>query len=157
KYHGMVLIPGAIGELGHGLDGFARILIVKGTTFTVKAITEPRKQHLWLGYEDDGYSDNGYYSQDEGTQGQCKIGNSRVHSAFAVLTTPPGGAPPPPPPTPPFDIPINPTPAGNPQVDDNFILMNPVWGRQITNHDLPDTSQCNNVDPYSSPCTTQPT
>jgi hypothetical protein len=32
-----------------------------------------------------------------------------------------------------------------------------MWGRQITNHQLPDHSQCGGGDPYSSPCTTQPT
>jgi len=156
-YHGMVLIPGAIGELGHGLDGFARILIVKGTTFTVKSIVEPRKQHLWLGYEDDDYGDNGYYSQDEGTQGQCKIGNSWVEHAFAVVTITHGGAPPTPAILAPFDISVNNITAGNAAVDDNFILFNPMWGRQLSNHELPDRSQCNNAAPYSSPCTTQST
>lgn len=68
-YHGMVLIPGAIGELpADDLSRFARILIVKGHTYTVQGITEPRKAHLYLGYEDDGYDDNGYWGQDEGTR-----------------------------------------------------------------------------------------
>jgi hypothetical protein len=157
-YHGMVLIPGAIGELpADSLDRFARILIVKGHDFTVQGITEPRKQHLWLGYEDDDYGDNGYYSQDEGTQGQCKIGNSWVEHAFAVVTITHGGAPPTPSHLAPFDITANTLAPGNVPVDDNFILLNPVWGRQITNHDLPDHSQCGGGDPYSSPCTTQPT
>jgi len=86
-YHGMVLLPGAIGELpADNLNDFARILIVKGTAFTVKPISDPSMLHLWLGYEDDNYDDNGYWGQDEGTQGQCKIGNSFVEHAFALVT-----------------------------------------------------------------------
>ena len=156
KYHGMVLIPGAIGQLpADSLSRFARILIERGTTFTVKAITEPRKQHLWLGYEDDDYGDNGYWGQDEGTQGQCRIGNSWVEHAFVVVTITHGGPPPPPNNLAPFDLSVNSITPNNPQVDDNLILFNPMWGRQITNRQLPDRSQCGGVDPYSSPCTTQ--
>ena len=96
KYHGMVLIPGAIGNLpANDLDRFARILIIKGHDFDVKPITEPRKQHLWLGYEDNKHSDNGYSDQDARTQGQCKIGNSFVEHAFVIVTITHGGAPPP--------------------------------------------------------------
>lgn len=156
-YHGMVLIPGAIGELpANDLDRFARILIIKGHDFDVKGITEPRKQHLWLGYEDDEYGDNGYYAQDEGTQGQCRIGNGWVEHAFVVVTITHGAAPPPGN-LAPFDIASNNVTPGNAPVDDNFILLNPLWGRQITNHELPDHSQCGGGDPYSRPCTTQPT
>ena len=154
-YHGMILIPGAIGQLpADDLSRFARILIEKGTTITVKAITEPRKQHLWLGYEDDDYSDNGYWGQDEGTQGQCRIGNGWVEHAFVVVTITHGPAPPSGN-LAPFDISVNSITANNPQVDDNWILFNPMWGRQITNRELPDRSQCGGGDPYSSPCTTQ--
>src|SRR5258708_15935052 len=43
-YHGMVLIPGAIGELpADDLANFSRIFLVEGQTYTVKAHTEPRK------------------------------------------------------------------------------------------------------------------
>lgn len=157
-YHGMILIPGAIGQLpADDLSRFARILIEKGTTFTVKPITEPRKQHLWLGYEDDNYSDNGYWGQDEGTQGQCRIGNSWVEHAFVVVTITHGGTPPPPSNIAPYDLLANNVTANNPQVDDNWILFNPMWGRQITNRELPDSSQCGGGSPYSSPCTTQST
>lgn len=86
-YHGMVLLPGAIGELpSDNLDDFARILIVKGANFTVKPVSDPQQLHLWLGYEDDNYDDNGYWGQDEGTQGQCKIGGAFLEHAFAVVT-----------------------------------------------------------------------
>ncbi len=155
-YHSMVLIPGAIGDLpADDLSRFARILIVRGHTYTVKAITEPRKAHLWLGYEDDGYGDNGYWGQDEGTQGQCRIGNGWVEHAFVVVTITHGV-----PPTTtlaPFDLSVNSITPNNRAVDDNGILLNPMWGRQITNRELPDRSQCGGNAPYSSLCTTQPT
>lgn len=156
-YHGMVLIPGAIGNLpANDLDRFARILIIKGTTFTVRPITEPRKQHLWLGYEDDHYGDNGYTDQDAGTQGQCRIGDGWVEHAFVFVTITHGAAPPVGN-LAPFDISANTVTAGNAPVDDNGILLNPMWGRQITHHELPGHAQCGGGDPYSSPCTTQPT
>jgi hypothetical protein len=156
-YHGTVLIPGAIGSLpANDLARFARILIVKGTDFDVKAITEPRKQHLWLGYEDDDYGDNGYDGQDAGTQGQCKIGDSFVEHAFVIVRIV-HGAPPQTGKLGPFDISQNVFAPGNTVVDDNFLLLNPMWGRQITNHELPRKTQCGNHDPYSAPCTTQPT
>jgi len=156
-YHGMVLIPGAIGDLpANDLDRFARIVIIKGHDFDVKAITEPRKQHLWLGYEDDHYSDNGYYDQDGGIRGQCRIGDSWVEHAFILVTITHGAAPPLGT-IAPFDISVNTVTPGNAPVDDNFILLNPMWGRQITHHELPDNDQCGNGDPYSGSCTTQPT
>jgi hypothetical protein len=142
-YHGMVLIPGAIGRLpATDLDRFARILIIKGHEFTVTGITEPRKQHLWLGYEDDHYGDNGYSGQDAGTQGQCRIGDSWVEHAFVFVTVTHGAAPPTTGNLAPFDIAINSVTPGSAPVDDNFILLNPMWGRQITNHELPDHNQC---------------
>lgn len=160
KYHGMVNIPGAIGQLpADSISRFVRILIIKDYEFVVKAITEPRKQHLWLGYEDDHYGDNGYSDQDEGSQGQCRIGSGWVQHAYVVVTVTHGGAPPPPATLAPFDISVNTLTAGNAPVDDNYILLNPMWGRQLTNRELPHTSQCGgfNPAPYSSPCTTQPT
>ena len=148
-YHGMVLIPGAIGELpADDLARFARLLIVKGQTYTVKAITEPRKAHLYLGYEDDDYGDNGYWGQDEGTQGQCKIGNSWVEHAFVVVTithAPPSTAQ-----LLPYDLVLN-------DVEDNLILLNAKWGAQVTppNFPLPDPSLCGGASPASSQCTSQ--
>lgn len=38
-----------------------------------------RATHLVLGYEDDGYGDNGYYAHDDGTGDQCKgVGSAQV-------------------------------------------------------------------------------
>jgi hypothetical protein len=155
-YHGLVLIPGAIGNLPASVGSAARILIVRGTTHTVQAITEPRKAHLWLGYEDDNYDDNGYWGQDEGTQDQCKIGNAFLEHAFVVVTIVHA------PPTDdraalPFDLVLD-------KVDDNRILFNPKWAWQLPPRppfpaagNFPDPiQQCNKM-PYSSACTSQPT
>jgi hypothetical protein len=160
-YHGMVLIPGAIGQLpADNLANFARILIIKGQQFTVGAIDEPRTAHLWLGYEDDGYGDNGYYSQDAGTQGQCQIGGGYLEHAFAVVTIVHGGAPPPTPTARQFDLSVNTITANNPVVDPNDILFNPVWGRQLQQgHPLPNPTNCGSSNVPSDPvdCTSQTT
>jgi hypothetical protein len=155
-YHGLVLIPGAIGRLPASVDNAARILIVRGTTFTVQGITEPRKAHLWLGYEDDDYDDNGYWGQDEGTQGQCKIGNAFLEHAFVLVTIVHGPAPQPTAGRP-FDLVLD-------KVDDNRILYNPKWAWQLPPRppfpnaaNFPDPIQQCNRAPYSSACTSQPT
>jgi hypothetical protein len=117
-YHGMILIPGAIGHVPASLDTMARILIVRGHTYTVGRLADPRTAYLRLGYEDDNYSDNGYEGQDSGSQGQCvNQGN-----AVVVLTivhgrlAPQAGLP--------FDL--------FPQTfDDNAIPLNPKWAWQL--------------------------
>ena len=58
-YHGLVSIPGAT-------NGLMRIKDAMGKTFTASAGI------LTLGYEDDHYGDNGYWSHDNGTEDQCK-------------------------------------------------------------------------------------
>jgi hypothetical protein len=160
-YHGMVLIPGAIGQLpATNLANFARILIIKGQQFTVGAIDEPRKAHLWLGYEDDNYDDNGYSHQDAGTQGQCRIGNGWVEHAFVFVSIVHGGAPPAPNNPKPFDISVNSITPANRPVDDNLILFNPVWGAQLApQHPLPNATTCDPSNRPSDPknCTTQVT
>ncbi|MEU3648067.1 hypothetical protein AB0E59_32115 [Lentzea sp. NPDC034063] len=62
KYHGLITIPGATGDLDRLLDVVGRPLVVPGRG--------PVK--LVLGYEDDNYGDNGYYAHDNGTADQCK-------------------------------------------------------------------------------------
>jgi hypothetical protein len=74
-YHGLVQLPGVTG-------GLVRIASVLGQPRRVprKAdFTDP--PHLVLGYEDDDYSDNGYWGRegDDGTGGQCiGLGNAYV-------------------------------------------------------------------------------
>jgi hypothetical protein len=66
-YHGLISIPGAT-------SGLVRLQGVVGTTVTI-----PQDTHLTLGYDDDGYSDNGYYAHDDGTGNQCRgVGNAWV-------------------------------------------------------------------------------
>jgi hypothetical protein len=67
-YHGLIAIPGA--------TGLVQIWTLVGRTVTVGG----SGGSLVLGYQDDGYSDNGYYSHDDGTGNQCKgVGNAWVH------------------------------------------------------------------------------
>ncbi|MFE2067414.1 hypothetical protein ACFXDH_34420 [Streptomyces sp. NPDC059467] len=60
-YHGLITIPGATGDL-------VRLVNVVGRPYVVGG----RGGSLKLGYEDDGYSDNGYTAHDNGTGDQCK-------------------------------------------------------------------------------------
>ncbi|MET7656511.1 hypothetical protein [Streptomyces sp. NPDC005486] len=59
-YHGLITVPGATGDL-------ARLVNVVGRPYVVGG----RGGSLKLGYEDDGYSDNGYTAHDNGTGNQC--------------------------------------------------------------------------------------
>jgi len=68
-YHGLITIPGATGDLERLVNVVGRQYVVGG-----------RGGSLKLGYEDDGYSDNGYYAHDDGTGGQCRNSvNAFVH------------------------------------------------------------------------------
>jgi hypothetical protein len=70
KYHGLIRIPTAK-PAGSGL---VRIQSVIGKLQTVTGADVPLSQLvLHLGYEDDGYSDNGYYAHDDGNDGQCSM------------------------------------------------------------------------------------
>ena len=67
-YHGLINIPSATA-------GMVRLLSVVNQTVIVRDYA-----NLWLGYEDDGYSDNGYWGHDDGTGDQCKnVGPAWVH------------------------------------------------------------------------------
>jgi hypothetical protein len=73
-YHGLIWIPGLIG--GRAATGVPpdpkRIVAYTGPnqSITVPSGLDNAQLYLRLGYEDDGYGDNGYYSRD-GTD-QCK-------------------------------------------------------------------------------------
>jgi hypothetical protein len=115
-YHGMIIVPGAIGKLPASIENAVRILIAKGTTYTVGPLAYPHSTYLRLGYEDDDYGDNGYSGQDTGIQGQC----TNAGNAVVVLTIVHGpssaGLP--------FDL--------SPQTfDDNGIPLNPKWAWQL--------------------------
>jgi hypothetical protein len=57
-YHGLISLPGQPVN--------APILFMINQTFTI-----PNDDILRLGYQDDGYGDNGYYAHDNGTGNQC--------------------------------------------------------------------------------------
>jgi hypothetical protein len=78
-YHGKVSIPGVT-------NGLVRI---QGSPVFNHAMTIPapgnipaNQMVLQLGYEDDGYGDNGYWGHDDGTEDQCK--NSQ--DAFVIVS-----------------------------------------------------------------------
>ena len=146
-YHGLIWIPGVIG--GPAATGVPpdpkRIVAYLGTNqaFTIPSGVDTRQLYLRLGYEDDGYGDNGYYSHDDGTQDQCKgVGN-----AYVGITIVHGPTPTPAPSTAaPFDLVWD-------SEDDNGIPLNAKWGWQITHPGaFPDPNQCPGG-PFKSPCT----
>ena len=78
-YHGKISIPGIT-------NGLVRI---QNAPMFNKAVTIPAPGNipaanlvLQLGYEDDGFGDNGYWGHDDGTESQCK--NSQ--DAFVVIS-----------------------------------------------------------------------
>lgn len=139
KYHGLIEVPGAT-------PGLVRLNTVTGrdrrTLSIPQNFTSPRGLFLTLGYEDDGYGDNGYYSHDDGTGDQCKgVGN-----AFLILTIVHGGTQQLPAAAP-FDLVWD-------SEDDNGIPLNPKWGWQITHPGaFPNPMVCQNG-PHKTPCTT---
>lgn len=67
-YHGLISIPGRTEQ---------RIQGVVGQTIQLPPTIQPSMAFLVLGYEDDDYSDNGYWGHDDGTGNQCKQGPGR--------------------------------------------------------------------------------
>jgi hypothetical protein len=65
-YHGLVWVPGATA-------GLVRIKDVLGKPLAIPFKADiPHRLYLRLGYEDNDYGDNGYWSPDNGTYDQCK-------------------------------------------------------------------------------------
>jgi hypothetical protein len=69
-YHGLISIPGVTNGLVR-LQDFG-LNTVHQIPNPLPAGVSRANLFLQLGYEDDGYSDNGYYSHDNGTGDQCK-------------------------------------------------------------------------------------
>lgn len=139
-YHGLIQIPGVQSDL-------VRILGAINHPLRVPANFNDPTMFLRLGYEDDGYGDNGYYAHDDGTEDQCK----GVGSAFVVLniqhgaaTSPAASAP--------FDLVSN-------DFDPNGFPFNPQWAWQRDHpKSLPDANtMCFNKPGIFSntACTTQ--
>ncbi len=89
-YHGLIGVPGIapVRNSRNGDSGLSRLADF-GLDPRLHQIPSPlppgvdaNAMFLTLGYEDDGYNDNGYWSHDDGTGGQCK--NSV--DAFIVLS-----------------------------------------------------------------------
>ncbi len=91
-YHGLIWLPGAT-------NGMQRIG-VNHQVFHVAPDIAPALTFLRLGYEDDNYSDNGYWGHDNGTGNQC----ANSVNAFVVLTIVHHPAAVPPPPHRPLDL-----------------------------------------------------
>jgi hypothetical protein len=72
-YHGLIKVP--------GMQGLVRVQDV-GQQLMVVPTNFQGDLSLHLGYEDDGYSDNGYWGHDNGTENQC----SGSVNAFIMLT-----------------------------------------------------------------------
>ena len=71
-YHGLIQIPGAT-------TGLERIVDVRTRALVVPLSINVTDTSLRLGYEDDNYSDNGYWGHDDGDGNQCKgVGNAWV-------------------------------------------------------------------------------
>ncbi len=83
-YHGLISIPG----LTHGL---VRLKDYGLKTERQIPTGATGSLHLQLGYEDDGYGDNGYWGRegDDGTGGQCK----GLPNAYVVIAIRRGGNP----------------------------------------------------------------
>jgi hypothetical protein len=110
-YHGLIQLPGV-----H--SGLVRIAGVLNSPVVIPASVDPHTAILHLGYEDDGYGDNGYWNHDDGTEDQCRgVGN-----AFVEIRMDHSG-PTPPPSSAPFDLVWQ-------QVDANGFPLNATWAWQ---------------------------
>lgn len=146
-YFGEIWIPGATGVL-------VPVAGVIGKTLTVPNGTSNAGLHLRLGYTDNNYSDNGYYSHDDGTENQC-YGTAGEPAQVTLTITHNAGtgnsvtgivAP--------FDLFWN-------QVDANAIPLEARWGEQFnhvndpTDHPTGLAGDDTCAIPYKTPCTTQ--
>ncbi len=144
-YHGSIDLPGAPG-------GLIPLIDVVGQRRQIPlGLTNHDALQLHVGYADDGYGDNGYYSHDDGNNDQCK----NVGPAFIQLTithAAAGATPAPNPVLAPLDL----MPDTQGEFDDNGLPLNPVWGAQITNPALTSVNPmalCNGF--AFNACTTQ--
>lgn len=92
-YHGLIWIPGVTGArtqwaappgASSQKADLKRISGFVNRTFPAPPDinVEPNIPNLILGYEDDGYGDNGYYDHDDGTDDQCK----GVSNAYVIVS-----------------------------------------------------------------------
>ena len=136
-YHGLIRIPSAT-PVGSGLVRIASVIghrqKVTGAGIDVSQLV------LHLGYDDDDYSDNGYYRHDNGNEDQCK--NDRGHGGPAQVRVTIYRGVIPRPPTSRFDFDVLAD-----AVDPNGLPFNPQWSwqrRAANAGQVPDTSICHN-------------
>ncbi len=87
--------------------------------------------YLRLGYEDDDYSDNGYWGHDDGTGNQCRnVGPAWVSLTVTHTISPPQPTPTPVPSAAPFDLAMS-------IWDDNALPKNSPWSYQLNHADIP--------------------
>jgi hypothetical protein len=127
-YHGLITIPFATGSL-------ERIQKYQNQQVHVAPNAPTGNLHLQLGFEDDDYSDNGYYDPDDGPNDQCKAGDGGpawveltiVHKVGGSVGNPGGG----------HDWDVVTT-----QFDDNGIPLNPDWWSNVNKHQFPSPDTC---------------
>ena len=143
-YHGLIRIP-----TGTKNGQLVRIQSLGSSPLTVTGAGVPLSELvLYLGYEDDGYSDNGYDHHDNGAGDQCQTDPTRNFDggpAHVTITITRGPGVPVPTPTSTFDFDVLWT-----QTDPNGLPYNPQWSWQLnpqnggkTPH-RPQTSICHN-------------
>jgi hypothetical protein len=129
-YSGTIRLPGA--EPTTGLDTEVRI----GRAVKVRdvRITAKKEDHdysdyfLHLGYQDDDYTDNGYYAMDKGVDNQCNgVGWAWVRVTVFHNYGPAGPSRP----KAPLDLWYE-------EVDANSLPLNPRWGYQVIHNRIPD-------------------
>ncbi len=126
RYSGLLWIPGVTGG---SLSPIVGMLLPK--TFVVPEVPNVSASSikLHLGYQDDNYDDNGYYSHDNGNDDQCRnVGDARVQITVRRAAGSPasGGYSPH---TAPFDLVWK-------DVDANLVPLNPIWANQIDHPQL---------------------
>ncbi len=131
-YSGTVYIPGVVPQ-GSRIGG-----LVGNNGQPLKQVPVPANLpasvvaglYLRLGYEDDKFSDNGYYSHDDGTSNQCKnVGNAYVEVHIRKPPAPPVAIGPTwSPHSKPFDLVWD----ERDGIDANGLPLNPIWASQIT-------------------------
>lgn len=124
-YHGLITIPFAT-------ESLARIQKYWNKSVHIADTAPPAKLHLQLGFEDDNYSDNGYYSHDNGPNNQC--GAADGGPAWVELAIKHHGA-----------VPTNTAASWDlilAQFDDNGIPLNPDWQSNVATKQFPDPAHC---------------
>jgi hypothetical protein len=139
KYHGLIRIPTAKPDA----NGLIRIEKAIHGPQTVTGVGVPLSQLiLFLGYEDDDYSDNGYWGHDDGNDDQCKMGGlSDGGPAHVTITIYRGVNPDDT--TSRFDFDV--LSASSFQPDPNALLYQPQWSwqqQQAHLGQIPSTSMC---------------